>query len=256
MSAILLASQVSKSFGGIKALDNVSVELQKGELLGLIGPNGAGKSTLFEIICGSLKLDSGAIYFQSKDITRLSPFKRSRLGIKRTFQKLELFQGLNVMEHLLIASRANKPKPPLISDLLGLTKIKPFEIARAIEIAELVGLGKKELYSAVGSLSLGHARLVELARALAGEPKVLLLDEPSSGLDQNETEKIVEVLFKIQKEQGISTILVEHDLGLIKRVSQRIYVLDAGKVIAVGAPDEVFSDPLVRKAYMGELSGV
>lgn len=256
MNPILQVKGITKSFGGVKALDEVDLDLYDFELLGLIGPNGAGKSTLFEIIAGTLPPDCGHIYFKSNDITKLAPYKRSRLGIKRTFQKIELFQGMTILEHFLIAMRANKKKPLLVSDLLGLSKIKPFELERAKEIAEIVGLSSQQLKTSVGSLSLGHARLVELGRALAGDPELLLLDEPSSGLDTSETDRVAEVLTRINAQNKVAMILVEHDLELIKKVTKRIYVLDAGKVIASGKYDEVFSDLKVRQAYIGDLEGV
>jgi branched-chain amino acid transport system ATP-binding protein len=247
----LEARGISKSFGGIQALHDVSLSINPGEILGLVGPNGAGKTTLFNCLCGQLKPDAGSVLFDGESIGELPTFRRARLGIGRTFQRIEVFPELTVRSHVMVAERARGGKGALWKDLLNLSRPTAEEKARVDETLALVGL-ERWADTPVAALSLGHCRLVELARALAGEPTLLMADEPSSGLDVRETLELASMLRHIQEERGTSILLVEHDLDMVGRVVDRVHVVDFGHTIAAGSLDEVMADPAVRLAYLGK----
>src|SRR5690606_17471568 len=224
------------------------LSVERGEAVGLIGPNGAGKTTLFNCLLGMLKPDDGTVRFAGRDITRLPVHKRARLGFGRTFQRIELFAGMTVRDHLLVAERARRADGGLFRDLLG--RSAPSEDERARAAATLALLGLDDVAERpVESLSLGRGRLVELGRALMIEPKVLLLDEPSSGLDHHETEEMAGVLGEICADRGTAILLVEHDVAMVRQVTSRLYVLDFGQLIAEGPTAEVIDDAKVRQAY-------
>ena len=249
---LLEATGISKRFAGIHALDQVAVDIGAGEMVGLIGPNGAGKTTLFNCLLGLDPPDDGTVYFSGKNVTRMPVFRRARMGMGRTFQRLELFVGLSVREHLLLPDRAHRGDAPLWRDLLRLSRTSAAEAERADAMLELLGI--EELADKpVESLSLGRGRLVELGRALMTEPRLLLLDEPSSGLDRMETAAFANRLKNVTAERGMSVLLVEHDVDLVQAVVERIIVLDFGTVIASGPTKEVLEDATVRKAYLGDL---
>jgi branched-chain amino acid transport system ATP-binding protein len=250
--SLLEATEVCKRFAGITALDNVSLAVEPGEPVGLIGPNGAGKTTFFNCLLGISRSDGGRVVFNNRDISRMPVYKRARLGFGRTFQRVELFTGMTVRDHLLVAERARLGTGRFWKDVLNLAGPTRDESERVAHTLELLGLGEVA-DKPIESLSLGRARLVELGRALMTEPLLLLLDEPSSGLDQSETMELVGTLQEVQRERGTAILLVEHDVEMVQAFAARLYVLDFGIVIASGATAEVMNDDAVRKAYLGEL---
>jgi branched-chain amino acid transport system ATP-binding protein len=251
MTALLEAREISKRFGGILALDRVSLTVDAGEAVGLVGPNGAGKTTLFNCLLGLLRPDSGSVAFKGTDLTRLPIHRRARLGIGRTFQRVELFAEMTVRQHLLVAERTRRGDGGLLSDLLNRGRPRPEEQARAEAVIDLLALAA-EADLPVEALSLGHARLVELGRALMTEPELLLLDEPSSGLDRVESLALAGILDTVRRERATAILLVEHDLEMVQRVAARLYVLDFGSVLASGPVGDVLADHRVRRAYLGQ----
>ncbi|HEV3135999.1 MAG TPA: ABC transporter ATP-binding protein [Acidimicrobiia bacterium] len=250
--SLLEATAVCKRFSGITALQDVTLTVEPGEPVGLIGPNGAGKTTFFNCLLGLLRADNGRVVFNGRDITRMAVYKRARLGFGRTFQRIELFSGMTVRDHLLVAERARLGTGRFWKDVLNLAGPTKDENRRADHTLELLGL-MDVADKPIESLSLGRARLVEMGRALMTEPMLLLLDEPSSGLDQSETMELVGTLQEVQRERGTAILLVEHDVEMVQAFASRLYVLDFGVIIASGATAEVMDDEAVRRAYLGEL---
>jgi branched-chain amino acid transport system ATP-binding protein len=250
----LLAEAITIRFGGLTAVDDATVEVPENGFVGLIGPNGAGKTTLFNAINGFIVPDSGRVHMDGRDVTTMRPTARARLGIGRTFQKLELFGRVSVFDNLLIAAESAESRLDIVSDLLSLPR-RHREEARCSRMAEemvnLLDLGWARDRRAA-DLPVGHARIVELGRALCIKPKVLLLDEPSSGLDSDETAAFGRLLKRVNEEMGIAILLVEHDMDLVMEVCKELYVLDFGRMIAKGTPTEIVKDPAVRSAYLGE----
>jgi branched-chain amino acid transport system ATP-binding protein len=251
-AALLSLLGVSKSFGGIQAVHDISFEVRAGESVGLVGPNGAGKTTLFNCVCGQLKNEQGEISFKGSSLLGIPTFKRARLGIGRTYQKVEVFTDMSVREHLLVAERARRGDGRLWKDLLNMSRVTPAETERVDQTLELVGISAMADTS-VNALGLGHCRLVELARALAAEPQILLADEPSSGLDVRETAEVAKVLRTVQRERGTAILLVEHDLAMVGEVVDRTVVMDLGSMLAQGTFDEVMANADVREAYLGQM---
>jgi branched-chain amino acid transport system ATP-binding protein len=241
---------VAKSFGGIDAVHDISFDICAGESVGLVGPNGAGKTTLFNCVCGQLKPDRGRILFDGTSLTGMPPFMRARLGIGRTYQKVEMFTDMTVWDHLMVAERSRQGDGRLWRDLLNLSAPRTAEKANIEATLELVGISDLADRS-VNALGLGNCRLVELARALVSEPKILLADEPSSGLDLHETAEVAKVLRTLQRERGTAILLVEHDLHMVADVVDRTVVMDLGAMLAEGPFDEVMANPAVRMAYLG-----
>ncbi len=234
MSATLEVTGVSVHFGGVTAVDDAHISADAGSVTGLIGPNGAGKTTLFNVITGVQPATTGTVTLEGTDISRLPTFRRARLGMARTFQRLELFWTLSVLDNVLVAAeQAGDPTPA----------------ETAQRLLERVGVGQLAGEQA-GSLPTGSARLVEVARALACEPKVLLLDEPASGLDETETRQLG-VLLRSLAGEGLAVLLVEHDMSLVMEICDTVSVLDLGRVIASGTPAEVRAHPMVIEAYLG-----
>lgn len=233
------------------ALRGVDLEVGDGEAVGLIGPNGAGKTTLFDCVSGVTRPDAGEVRFDGRRIDRLAVHKRARLGIGRTFQRLELFAGLSAREHLVVAERARHRDSSLWKDLLNKGQPRPEEIDKVDDVLGELGLWDVA-DEPIESLSLGQGRLVELGRALVGDPRLLLLDEPSSGLDSRETAALGALLKRVHAERGVALLLVEHDLELVRALAGRVLVLDFGLLIAAGTMDEVMADPAVRLAYVGD----
>ena len=250
---LLDVHEVVKGFGGIRALDRVSLQVDAGALVGLVGPNGAGKTTLFNCVLGIDRQDGGAVRFGDRNVDRLPVHRRARLGMGRTFQRLELFHEMTVLDHVLVAERARRRDGGVIKDLLNRGRPRADELDRAGRLLDLVGLAAMGPRP-VEALTLGQGRLLELARALATEPSLLLLDEPSSGLDRVESAALGDVLRSVRDEKGIAVLLVEHDLDLVRAVVERLWVLDFGRVIAEGPPDQALADPEVRRAYLGEVA--
>ncbi len=246
----------------MQALLEVSIPVHEGAVSGLIGPNGAGKTTLFDVLTGLRRPDSGRVVFGGRDITRLGTHRRAKLGLARTFQRLELFWSLSVEENVLVGAEADlrwwrsgksgnghSSVLPGVADLTATSRRE--EVSALLDKVGLSGLGDAQ----VGSLPTGQARLVELARALATGPKVLLLDEPSSGLDDAESASLGKLLVELSS-NGMAVLLVEHDMALLMKVCDTVTVLDAGNVIASGTPDQVRSDEAVRSAYLGDMMPV
>jgi branched-chain amino acid transport system ATP-binding protein len=252
MSTVLAVRDLTKRFEGIVALDGVSIEVEEGERVGLIGPNGAGKTTFFNCMLGMLPIDRGMVELGGRDVTRLAVSKRARLGIGRTFQRIELFPDSTVRDHLFIAERVRRGDGRLWKDLIGLGRPRKDELARCDEVLELLGLGPLA-DEPIERLSLGQCRLVEVGRALMTDPRLLLLDEPSSGLDRAESTKLAQTLREVQQEKGFAILLVEHDVELVASFTTRCYVLDFGRLIIDGPTAEVLASPAVRSAYLGKL---
>jgi branched-chain amino acid transport system ATP-binding protein len=250
--SLLIAQGVTKRFAGITALDNVSLDVAEEEVVGLIGPNGAGKTTFFNCLLGLLKPDAGSIAFGGRDLTRVPTHRRARMGIGRTFQRIELFTGMSPREHLLVAERARSGSGALWKDVLGRGRPTAQENQRVDHTLDLLGL-TPVADRKVEALSLGIGRLIELGRALMTEPRLLLLDEPSSGLDRRETDVLAATLRQVQAERHMGVLLVEHDVEFVRALVTRVFVLDFGTLIASGNTEDVFNDEAVRRAYLGEM---
>jgi branched-chain amino acid transport system ATP-binding protein len=243
---LLKTVNLTKDFGGIKAVDEVNIEVYKGELLGIIGPNGAGKTTLLNLITGILKPTKGKIIFNEREIQGMSSSAIARMGIVRTFQIVRPFKRLSVFENVLIACGYR--------DYQGFSFIKKWKndiyIKKAESLIRKLGL-EDYMYTPAENLPLGYLKRLEIARALALDPKLLLLDEVTSGLSKGESEEIKYIVKELKK-QGISIIFVEHNVPLTAELSDRIYVLNFGRIIAEGRPEEVIRDKKVIEAYLGE----
>ena len=247
----LRAEHICVAFGGLRALDDVSLEVPAGATIGLVGPNGAGKTTLFGVLSGLHRPGDGRVLIDGVDVTRASPQARARRGLARTFQRLELFGELTVREHLVVAHRVRRGRARFITDVLGFGRRPTAEEQELVDdllaLLDLVPVADVP----AGALPLGTGRLVEVGRALAREPTVLLLDEPSAGLDGNETEQLAAALRRTREERGVALVLVEHNVELVLGLSERVTVLDFGRVIAEGAPSEIRENPEVQAAYLG-----
>jgi len=253
-TTLLAARDVTVRFGGVVALDNVSLSVPEGSTVGLVGPNGAGKTTLFGVLSGLLRPRAGRVTMSGVDVTRRSPQHRARKGLSRTFQRMELFTELTVREHLVLARRVNDGCERLRGMALDLTGFgeRPGagEESAVAEILALLGLESVADRPAL-AIPLGTGRLLEVARALASEPTVMLLDEPSSGLDVHETEQLGEALRRVRSERGTAFVLVEHNVEFVLGLSDRITVLDFGRLLVEGTPDEIRTSPEVQAAYFG-----
>jgi branched-chain amino acid transport system ATP-binding protein len=230
----LAVEQVSVHFGGVVALSGVTLRAEAGAVTGLIGPNGAGKTTLFNVITGLQRPNGGSVSMGGTDVTRTRTFRRARLGMARTFQRLELFSTLSAADNVRVGIEATERGAPPTA---------------ALDLLERVGVGE-EAATPVSSLPTGSARLVELARALSTDPKVLLLDEPCSGLDEHESAALGRLLTSLAAE-GRAILLVEHDTDLVLRICSTVHVLDFGQVIASGPPEEIRQNRAVQEAYLG-----
>ena len=249
---LLEVNDVTKHFSGISALADINLSVQQGEMVGLIGPNGAGKTTLFNCINGSLRPEIGDVYFDGTNISALPIHKRAQLGIGRTFQRLELFAGMTVREHFMVAERRRNGTGRLWKDLLNRSAPTEAESELVNQMLALLEL-EAEADRPVESLSLGRCRLVEIGRALMVQPRLLLLDEPSSGLDVKETAALAMRLRSVQKLRNLAVLLVEHDVEMVQSLVTRLYVLDFGTVIASGETEYVLGDANVRRAYLGDM---
>ena len=235
------------------ALNGVSFDVREGEIFSIIGPNGAGKTSILNCVSGLYHPDRGQIFFNGKDITKLSPSKRASLGLARSFQNIELFRGMTVIDNLMLGRHLHM-RTNLLTGGLWFGKARGEEISNRevveeiIDFLEIQGIRKK----VVGTLSYGLQKRVELGRALALNPKVLLLDEPMAGMNVEETEDIARFILDINEERDVTVILIEHDMGVIMDISDRICALDFGERISLGRPEEIQSDPKVISAYLGE----
>jgi ABC-type branched-subunit amino acid transport system ATPase component len=251
---VLAASNVTVRFGGLTALSKVDISIPPGALVGLVGPNGAGKTTLFGVMSGLLRPSAGRVDLVGTDVTKASSETRARLGLARTFQQPELFPDLTVREHLVLAYRVRHCRSRLWKDVFTAGCLKrpdPAETERVDSLLELLSLSEVA-NQPTRVLPLGTSRLVEVGRALATAPAIVLLDEPSAGLDGHETERLSEALRRTVLREKVSLLLVEHDVGMVLSLSSEIYVLDFGSIIAQGPPAEIRENPQVRAAYLGD----
>ena len=249
----LNVSDVTLSFGGLKALSSVDMKIEPGLITSVIGPNGAGKTSILNCISGFYHPTRGKIFYNEKELTHASPHQVSNMGIARAFQNLELFSGLSVLDNLLLA-RHTKLNYNLIQAILFYGKASRMEAENRAHVEDIIDFMELEPYrkSQVGSLSYGVQKKVEVARALTLAPDLLLLDEPMAGMNVQEKEDIVRFIIDIQQERNITVLLVEHDLGVVMDISDRVYVLDFGEVIGSGTAREVAENPKVIEAYIGE----
>jgi branched-chain amino acid transport system ATP-binding protein len=252
MTALLTLEGLSRSFGGLKAVADVSFTVAKGEICSVIGPNGAGKTTLFNMISGVLRPSSGRIQFEGRDITGTAPSKFAGMGIGRTFQNLALFKHGTVVENVLVGRHVHM-KTSVLESAFFFGRPRREEIAARQRVEEIIEFLEIEAIrdAVVATLSYGQQKRVELARALASEPKLLLLDEMVSGMNQEETEDIARFVLDIRDELGITVLMIEHDMRIVMDISDQVQVLNFGQKIAGGAPDVVRNDPVVREAYLG-----
>ncbi len=255
-SAALVANEITVRFGGLTALAQVTLEVERGSIVGLVGPNGAGKSTLLSVLSGLLRPNSGTVWLLGEDVTATSVRSRAARGLARTFQQPELFMGLTVREHVVLAHRARVAPHRLWRDMFDPRSLLPAsheeneKVDGLLEQLRLTRVAK----APVAALPLGVVRLVEVGRALASEPRVLLLDEPLSGLDMGASENLLSVFRRIvsQSDNQLSVVIVEHDVAAVLALSDSVVVLDFGERIAVGSPEAIRDDPHVRAAYLGD----
>jgi branched-chain amino acid transport system ATP-binding protein len=250
--SLLKADNITMRFGGLTAVDNFYLEIEPGEIVGLIGPNGAGKTTVYNMITGIYTPTENNIYFMGEDITGLKPDKIAKKGIARTFQNIRLLKNLSVLDNVMIGTHLHL-KSNLFSAVFrlpGYIKEENQLYQKSIELlkkVELVEYAKEK----AGSLPYGQQRKLEIVRALATDPKLLLLDEPAAGMNPQESGELVEFIRRIKDEFGVTIFLIEHDMKVVMRISERILVLDYGKTISKGNPEEIKKDPDVIKAYLG-----
>ena len=257
MEPVLQVKNLSRHFGGLTAVANVSFDIQPGELIGLIGPNGAGKTTLFNLLTGVYEPSEGLIEMdvdgKPTQIGGLPPYKITDLGVARTFQNIRLFREMTVLENVKVAMHRNI-RYGVISAILRLPKYYSEErwvAEKACEYLKEVGLYAKRNELSV-NLPYGEQRKLEIARALAIQPKILYLDEPAAGMNPQETADLTALIHRIRKKYGLTVILIEHDMSLVMKICERIFVLDYGKLIASGSPEEIRKNEFVIKAYLGE----
>ena len=251
--SLLELHEISKIFGGLIAINELSFSVEQGSVVGLIGPNGAGKTTVFNCITGNYKPEHGSISFGGRDITGKRPHNIVEMGIARTFQSIRLFGKLPALENVL-AGRHCRLKSGFLSSMLHTPWQRREEkaaVERCMEELEFVGLAD-HYAEAASSLSYGNQRLLEIARALATEPRMLLLDEPAAGMNPQETNELKDLVLQIRADRDLSILLIEHDMGMVMSLSDRIYVMEYGSRIAAGTPAEVRSNPRVIQAYLGE----
>jgi branched-chain amino acid transport system ATP-binding protein len=250
---LLEIRDLSISFGGIKALDGVSLEVKPGEIYAIIGPNGAGKTTIFNLISRFYDPDEGSMVFEGKDLIRLKAHQIPELGIARTFQNIELFKNMTVMDNILLGRHTHRWSHVLM-DCLFTPPVKKQEIQGREKVEKIIDFLDLQAYRnlRIAGLPYGIQKLVELGRALALEPKLLLLDEPSSGMNMEETEDLIFHILDIKEELGITVLLIEHDMHLVMELSDRMTALNFGQEIAQGLPGEIQENPEVIKAYLGE----
>jgi branched-chain amino acid transport system ATP-binding protein len=250
--SLFAAQELAVRFGGIKAVDSVSFDVRPGEVFAIIGPNGAGKTTIFNLISRIYNATSGKLIFDGQDITQVPPDRIAGLGIARTFQNIELFANATVLQNLLIGRHCHS-QVGIIPQLCFLPSVRRAEIAHREKVEDVISFLALERYreTLIANLPYGVRKIVELGRALCIEPKLLLLDEPSSGLNVEETEVMGFWIEDIKKDLGITVIMVEHDMSLVSMVSDRVMALNYGRVLAMGSPSEVQSDPDVIRAYIG-----
>ncbi len=251
--ALLKVTNLSKSFGGLRAVSSFNVAIEPGELVGLIGPNGAGKTTAFNLLTGVYDPTEGEIEFDGKSVVGLKPYQITQRGVARTFQNIRLFSELSVLDNVKIAYHFHV-KYGLLETVFRVGRYHGEEEdldKRALRFLEIFQLGHRKDEIAK-NLPYGEQRRLEIARALAAQPKLLLLDEPAAGMNPQETQQLMDMIRWIRKEFGLTILLIEHDMSLVMGVCERIYVLDYGSIIAHGTPAEIKNNPRVIEAYLGE----
>ena len=252
-ASLLEVEHITVRFGGVTALDDASLRVNSGEIVGLIGPNGAGKTTFFNCVSGVLKPDVGRVTFDSHELGELPPHRRSRLGLARTFQNLQLFSGLTALENLMVAVDAHSQRGMLAdafrTPLARLEERKAEERARAL--LHFLHLSDRA-DTLAADLPVGLQRRLDLGRAVVGRPRLLLLDEPAAGLDTRETAELADLLLRVRDRFNVTMLLVDHDMALVMRVCDHIYVLDFGEMLTQGPPAEIRQNETVIRAYLGE----
>jgi branched-chain amino acid transport system ATP-binding protein len=249
--AYLQVNSITKQFGGLIAVDNVSFEVEKGEIVSIIGPNGAGKTTVFNMLTGVYNVDSGEIIFDGIPIHNTTPYNIINLGISRTFQNIRLFPNMRVIENVLVGTHI-RTKYGFFDTLFRTGRYKTEEaekVVRAVDILKDIGLGNR-INDYAQNLPYGEQRKVEIARAIATDAKIILLDEPAAGMNPQESEELLQFIRELRN-KGYTIILIEHDMNVVMNISDRIYVIDYGKKIAQGLPDEIASNEAVIEAYLG-----
>ena len=254
--ALIEIHDVSKSFGGVQAVTRVSLDVPKGNIISVIGPNGAGKTSLLNMISGFYHPDTGRIILEGRAITDLPPSAIASLGVARTFQNIALFRGMTVLDNLMLGRHVHM-KSGVLSSFVYWGLAQKEEVAHRKRVEDIIDFLKiQDLRKRpTGSLAYGLQKRVELGRALALDPKVLLLDEPMGGMNQEEKEDMARFILDVNEEWATTIILIEHDMGVVMDISDRVAVLDMGQKIAEGSPDEVRANPLVIKAYLGDPKG-
>jgi branched-chain amino acid transport system ATP-binding protein len=250
--SLFAAEQIAINFGGIKAVDGVTFAIEKGEVFTIIGPNGAGKTTIFNLMSRIYDATAGRLLFEDKDITHVPPHRVAKLGIARTFQNIELFEHATLLQNLLLARHAHK-KSGFFAELMFLPSVRRMEIEHREAVEKVIDFLDLQQYrdSFIVNLPYGVRKVTELARALCTNPKLLLLDEPSSGLNVEETEDMAFWIQDIKNLLGITVLMVEHDMTLVSAVSDRVLAINYGRPLAIGTPREVQSHPEVMRAYLG-----
>lgn len=250
--ALLDVKKLTKNFGGLTAVGDVTMHLNEGELVGLIGPNGAGKTTLFNLLTGVYEPSEGTVSLDGTILNGMKPYKIASLGLSRTFQNIRLFKEMTVLDNVLIGT-ANQTSPHLLASFLRLPKYYQSEEElrqKALDLLAIFNL-ETEADTLAKNLPYGQQRRLEIVRALATKPKILFLDEPAAGMNPQETAELTELIRKIKDEFNITIMLIEHDMSLVMEVTERIYVLEYGRLIAQGTPDEIKTNQRVIEAYLG-----